>query len=143
MITKSICYPKRSNCDIICPNDYLFDNPPLCATKSNINIDCYPAYLKCTADGRSQTSLERNNDPRNILLQIKMRSKQASAQAIAMAKQLIPIKTSKQNKLKAISLLTKSNFNNTSIDTNKKDYTIVIIIIIIIIIVLAKIFINR
>jgi hypothetical protein len=122
MTTKSTCYPKRSNCDIICPNDHLFDNPPLCAANSNNNIECYPAYLKCTADGRSQTSLERNNDPKNILLQMKMRGKQASVQANIFAQRGV-----------LIDPITKEMLINTS---QGKNYTIVIIIIIIIIIII-------
>lgn len=124
MTTKATCYPKRNNCDIICPNDYLFDNPPLCPTNSNINIECYPAYLKCTEDGRSQTSLERNNDPENILLKMNMWGKQASAQAIAVAKQGNLINPSTQA-------------NSIKISEQKNNYTIVIIIIIIIITALA------
>ena len=140
MTTKATCYPKRNNCDIICPNDYLFDNPPLCSTNSNINIECYPAYLKCTEDKRSQTSLERNNDPENILLKMNMWGKQASAQAIAVAKQGNLINPSTQ----AITIAKQGNLINPSTQANsikiseqKNNYTIVIIIIIIIITALA------
>ena len=122
---QTTCYPKISNCDIICPNDYLYDKIPLCATNSTNIIDCYPAYLKCTDAGRSQTSLERNNDPQNILLKMKMWGKQASAQASVFPRVPIQkIKTTQATIQKAASVEPK--------------YYIIIIIIIVIIFIKIK-----